>query len=226
MAEAGKARRGKAATKGKGKTKEEPEEADEEEEEDDGEWAAEAEDVTVTIAKASKKNNTITVYADDEDDTVELYGTDEVDTTDFKKGDEVVVSWFTDDDEDKVLTAIAEPGSDDEEEEGDEEDEAGDVELPDAIDNAEFVVTEAPNEKESTVEVKSDELELEFTLYFLDTMEVDFDDYPEGTKILVTAEKDTDGDMVATAVPEVVTDKKSKGKPKGGKAKGKTKKGK
>jgi len=190
----------------------------------------------VTVAKVDKEGNWIEATSDEYDGKVKVWTTDsiEFDLTDLSKGDTVTVSADgPDDDGEYILNAEpetegAEPDDDDDDAAKDDgEAEGGD--LPDAIEDEEFTVT-AIDTSESTIDVENDELELEFTLYFLDkgpASKVDFDDYEEGAKIKVSAEKDSQGDMVATEIPEVVTEKKSKksgaktsgGKKKGGKGK-------
>ena len=181
----------------------------------------ELEDATVTITKVSKKNNSITVEDEDDNETI-LVGAEDDMFEDYTKGEVVVVSAeWDDDDEEYKVTAIANA----------EEGGGGSNDLPDKIEDEEFVVTEVDT-KESTMEVESEELGLSFTLYFLDkgpASKVDFDDYEAGTKIKLEAEKDSQGDMVATAVPEVVEDDDKKDKKKqgakGGKKGGTKKKG-
>lgn len=168
------------------------------------------EDVTFTITKVSKKNNSITV--EDEDDTeATLVGGEDDMFDDYAKGEVVVISaeWDDDDEEYKVsaIANAAEP--------------AASVDLPDKIEDENFSVTEI-DAKESTMEVESEDLGLAFTLYFLDkgpASKVDFDDYEVGSIINLEAEKDSQGDMVATAVPEVIEEEKKskKGAKKGGK---------
>ena len=180
-----------------------------------GEEHEDIEDVTFTITKVSKKNNSITV--EDEDDTeATLVGRTDDMFEDYAKGEVVVISaeWDDDDDEYKV-SAIANAA----------ESEDGGGDLPDKIEDENFTITEM-DVKEQTMEVESEDLDLAFTLYFLDkgpASKVDFDDYEVGNIINLEAEKDSQGDMVATAIPEVVEEKKKK-KKKGGK-KGAAKKG-
>ena len=180
-----------------------------------GEEHEDIEDVTFTITKVSKKNNSITV--EDEDDTeATLVGSEDDMFEDYAKGEVVVISaeWDDDDEEYKVsvIANAAEP-------------EAGGGDLPDKIEDESFTITEM-DVKEQTMEVESEDLGLAFTLYFLDkgpASKVDFDDYEVGTVINLEAEKDSQGDMVATAVPEAVEEEKKGGK-KGAAKKGGTKK--
>lgn len=185
----------------------------------------------VTVESVDEEGNFITVESDKYDGTINIYTTEDIefDLTDLSEGDEVTVTTSEKDgDGDYVLTAEPEAEESDEsdEEDGDEEDgddEDGDDEgdeeesedgLPDVIEDETFevVTVDAP---ESTIDVKSDDLDLEFTLYFLDSgpaSKVDFDDYEPGAKIIVSAEKDSTGDLVATKVPKIAGAKEKKSK--------------
>lgn len=172
---------------------------------DDDDAPEDIEDETFELLKVSKAKKTIVV--EHNGDELELVGGDDIDLEGWKKGHMAVVSAEYDADEETwELTAIAEP-----EEEAEPAKDGDD--LPDEIEGAEMEVTEV-DEPNSTIDVKDEEYE--FTLYFLDTMKVDFDDFSVGDKITVTAEKDRSGDLVATEIPEKVGGKK--GGKKGGKA--------
>jgi hypothetical protein len=192
-------------------------------------------EVTVTVAKVEKAGQWIEVASDDYDGKVKVWTTDDIefDLTDLSKDDEVTVSAEgPDDDGDYILNTepevveSAEPEDEDEDETAKDED---DAELPDGIEDEQFEVVSVDAD-ESTIELTNDEFS--FTLYFLDTMEVDFDDYETGTKVKVSAEKDSQGDLVATEVPDIVKDKKKSAgksgakKGSGGKSKSKAKGGK
>lgn len=213
--EAPKGAKGGKGAKSNGKKPPKDEEPDDEDEE--VEWPEEAEDITVTVAKVGTKAdpNTLEVTGEGYDGKTVVWGTGDIDVTELDKGDDIVIDYETDGDGDKVLSSMAAAEAEDE-----PEDEDAKTDLPDAIEDVILEVVSV-NAEESTIEVKNDELE--FTLYFLDTMDVDFDDYKEGIKIDVDAEKDTAGDLVATKVP--VIQKKAGGKKseggkgaKGGKA--------
>lgn len=169
-------------------------------------WPAEAEDLVVTVDEVDPAN-TMLVSADEYDGQVKVWGTDKLDLTEIDDGATVKLDWITDADDDYVATSCAVIGADEPEEAVADVDAPDAAVLPDKIVGEDFTVVSV-DASNSTIEVKSDELTLEFTLYFLDTMQVDFDDYEDGTTIVVTAEKDADGDMVATAVP---TTKKATG---------------
>lgn len=174
------------------------------------EWPADLDEETVTVKKADKSGDWIEVEHDDYEGSVKVWTTDDIefDLTNLGKGDEVTVT-ATGPDEDGDYILSDEPTTE-EPEEPEEEKEEGD--LPDLIEDETFEVVEV-DAAESTIEVKSDDLDLEFTLYFLDTgdaAKVDFDDYEPDMKIIVSAEKDSQGDMVATAIPEVVKAKAKK----------------
>lgn len=185
------------------------------EEPDTNEWPDDGlDEETVTVAKVEKKGQWIEVESDDYEGTMKVWTTDDIDfdLTDLSKGDEVTVSATgPDDDGDYILSAEPETANGDEPEDEDEDAKPDeDDELPDAIEDVEFEVVSIDT-AESTMEVKNEEYE--FTLYFLDkgpASKVDFDDYEEGAKITVSAEKDSVGDMVATVVPEVVEEEKPK----------------
>lgn len=181
------------------------------------EWPEEGEDITAEVAKVGTKAdpNTLEVTSEDFDGKVVVWGTDKIDVTELSKGDSIVISYETDADDDKVLSVMEAA----EAEEPEDEEEAGDKtagdDLPDTIEEEEFEVTEI-DEENQTIDVKSDDLDIAFTLYFLDkgpASKVDFDDYTVGDTIIVSAEKDRQDDMVATVVPEVKK-AKSKGKKK------------
>lgn len=198
--------------------KDEPEPAD-------SEWPDEGEDETVTVGEVDD-GNTITVTSDEYEDEAMIWGTGEVDFTELEAGQQIVVSWETDEEGDKVASAFeeAEAEAEAEAETGDDEDA---VDLPDTIEGEEFVVVGEVDEENGSIPVKSDELELEFLLYVLEGVEIDWEDYPEGTKVVVSAEKDAGGDMVSTEAPEIVKDtkttKKGSTKKSGGKSSSKSK---
>ena len=200
----------KKSGKGKGKEKDtEPEPDEDQEWPDDG-----LDEVEVTVAKVEKEGNWIEVTADGYEDSIKVWTTEgiEFDLSSLDKGDEVTISTGEkDSDGEYVLSAEPETGGGDDPA-ADDPDES---ELPDAIEGDVFEIV-SMDASESIMDVKNDELE--FTLYFIDTVPVDFDDYEEGDKIVVTAEKDTSGDLVATEVP---TKKKTGKGGKGGKKKGK-----
>lgn len=212
-----KPKKGDKGAKGaKGKKKaEEPDDDDD----DEKEWPEEGEDEEVVVKKVGTKAdpNTIEVESEDYEGKTVLWGTGDIDVTELSKGDTITVTYETDGDGDKVLSAMeeAEAAKEDDDEGG------GDNDLPDSIEDVILEVVSV-NAEESIIEVKNDELE--FTLYFLDTMDVDFDDYEEGAKIKVDAEKDTAGDLVATVVPEIQKAKGKKAETAKGKGKGKGKK--
>jgi hypothetical protein len=180
---AAKAKTKPAATKTKAKPK--------------AEWPDEIEE-TVTVVSADGSGAFFTASSDDYDGTKDVYKTDaiEFDLTDLAEDDLVKITASLDGEGDYVLSEEPETeGAESEEADSD----APDNDLPDSIDGVEFEVVDvnAPN---STIDVKNEELE--FTLYFLDTMTIDFDDYAEGDTIIVSAEKDSFGDEVATEVPK------------------------
>lgn len=220
----------KAAKGGKkgGKKKEEPEEPETEE------WPAKAKELEVTVSSVDDDGNFINVTHDDYDGEALIYTSEKIefDLTDLEEDQVVTVSYKSDDDGDFILSAEPEPAEAEDPDEDEKKKEDEDNDLPDEIDDEQFEVVSVDGEN-STMEVKSDDLDLEFTLYFLDrgkASKVDFDDYEEGTIIKLSAEKDTTGDMVATQVPEVVEDEKPAKKTakggKGGKADKKTSGGK
>jgi len=203
----------KAKASGKKAKDEEPEE----EQDETGEWPDELDEVTVTVQSVEDDGNFFTAVSSEYDDTKDIYTTEKLakkfDLTDLEEGQEVTVSATMDDDGDYILSAnpeVVEASDDPDEEEGE-----GDNDLPDSLEDVEFVVA-ATNQAEGTISVKNDEME--FDLYLLDTVKWDEDDYPEGTKIIVSAEKDRAGDMVTTDAPEIVKAKKAGGKSGGKKA--------
>jgi hypothetical protein len=222
-----------AKDKKKSKAKAEPD--DDDDDDDEKEWPDDGlDEATITVKKVEKEGNWIEATSEDYEGVVKVWTTEGIDfdLTDLSKGDEITVTTAAkDDDGEYVLSeepeAAAEPEDEDEDEkEDDDENESND--LPDEIEDEEFEIVSI-DIPESTMEVKGEELE--FTLYILDTMEIDLDDYEEGDKIKVTAEKDSQGDLVATEVPTKVKAKKDKGgkaakggkkseSKKGGKAKG------
>jgi hypothetical protein len=179
-----------------------------------GEEKEDIEDETLELVSVKKSKNSVVVEWQDEE--VTLVGGDDVDVSDFKKGQSAKISASYDSDEEEwTLDSIEEP---------EEEEENGDgAELPDLIEDEEFLVGDI-DLKESTMEVTQVDGDLAFTLYFLDkgpSSKVDFDDYEEGAKISVSAKKDSVGDMVATAVPTVVEEEKKSAKKGSGKSSGK-----
>lgn len=208
----------KKTAKGKGKVKDEEPEDDETETEteEETEWPDDGlDEETVIVTKVEKKGQWIEVESDKYEDTIKVWTTDEIETdlTDFSKGDEVTITTSEkDDDGEYVLTEEPvgeEPNEDPDDDEENEEGGGGDDDLPESIEDDIFEVVNV-DAGASTMDVKNDDLE--FTLFFLDTMKVDFDDYEEGAKIKVSAEKDRAGDLVATEIPEIQKAKKSGGK--------------
>jgi len=193
------------------------------------EWPDELDEETVTVVSVEEDGNYFTAKHDDYDGEKDIYTTKgiEFDFSDLEEDQEVTVSAEVDGDGDYILSG--EPEVEDEEpEEGKKKDDEDD-ELPDAIEDEEFEVVSI-DANESTIDMKNDDIE--FTLYFLDqgpASEVDFDDYSEGDKVTISAEKDSSGDLVATEIPKKKKAKKDtakKGDKKGGKAADKKKGGK
>jgi ribosomal protein L12E/L44/L45/RPP1/RPP2 len=183
---------GKATSKGAGK-KAAPE-ADE--------WPAKSGGEQVVVDSVDEDGNFVMVTADVYDGAAKVWTTPDIEFNleDLEEGQEIAIAYMTDSDGDFVLRAepelMGEPEGEPEPEEND---------LPDELEDEEFDVVSI-DKQNSTIDVKSDSLDLEFTLYFLDrgpASKVDFDDYEEGNTIVVSAEKDTVGDMVATAIPSV-----------------------
>lgn len=204
----------KPAKKKKAKAKAKPEP------EANGDWPDSLDEDTVTVKKVAKDGNWIEVESDEYEGTKKVWTTDgiEFDLTDLSKGDEVTLTTGEQDDDeeyiltDEPVTAEEEAEEEDAEEEDDEKGAkaAADDELPDSIEDEQFSVVSIDTTNQ-TIDVKNDDLDLEFTLFFLDkgpASKVDFDDYEEGTVIKIDAEKDSIGDMVATKVPEVVEEEK------------------
>lgn len=205
---------------------------DDDDEPTTAEWPDDGlDEVTVTVAKVDKDGNWIEVESDEYEGKIKVWTTDSIDfdLSDLSKGDEVVVTTGEKDDDDEyVLTddpVVEEPNDDD-----NDGSDGGENNLPESIEDVEFEITEIDTDNQ-TIEVKSDEYE--FTLFFLDkgpASKVDFDDYEVGNKVTFSAEKDSVGDMVATSIPEIVEEKKSKAakssKSKGGKSKSPSKGGK
>lgn len=206
-----KARRGRP----KG-SKNRPKETEEETSDDefDPDEEDEIEDRDVIIISVKKTDNTAKVNLNGAE--FKIFGTDEVDLTEFAKGEIITVSAAKDEDGDFVVTsAEASQGVEPEDDEI-----PGDDEIPDSVDD-ETVEVVSVNSSDDTLTVKMED-DTEFELFFLDSgedadgndwSEFDLDDYSEGQKIVVSAEKDDDGDLVASVFP------KAAGKGKAGKKK-------
>jgi ribosomal protein L12E/L44/L45/RPP1/RPP2 len=171
------------------------------------EWPAKTKGLDVTVESIDDDGNFIMVESDDYDGPAKVWTTPDIDfdLETLEEGQEITVAYTTDADDDFVLSSEPVLAEEEAEEEEAEEDEApaADNDLPDELEDEEFEVVSI-DKTNSTMDVKSDALDLEFTLYFLDrgpAGNVDFDDYEEGNTIVVSAEKDTVGDMVATVVP-------------------------
>jgi hypothetical protein len=176
-----------------------------------GDWPAKTKALSVVVESVDEEGNFVMVESDDFDGAAKVWTTPDIDFAleDLAEGTDITVAYATDDDGDFVLQA--EPTVAAQEEDEEEEDEfdaaapAAENDLPDEVEDEEFQVVSI-DKTNSTMEVKSDTLDLEFTLYFLDrgpASAVDFDDYEEGNTIVLSAEKDTVGDMVATVVPAI-----------------------
>ena len=165
-------------------------------------WPEEGEDAEVVVVELD--GNIITVESDDFDGSTLIYGTDEVDFTDLVESQVVTVSWVTDEEGDKVATAMEAAGAPEPEDEPNE--------LPDAIEGERFEVVGAVDEDNGVIPVKNDEWE--FNLYVLDGVDIDWDDYEVGKQITVNAERDTQGDMVASEAPALVKAAAKKAAPK------------
>lgn len=181
------------------------------------EWPEEGEDETVTVSEID--GNTVTVTSDEYEGEAVIWGTDEIDLSEVDEGAVIIVSWETDDVGDKVATEFE---AQDAEPEADEDEEAEENDLPDAIEGEEFEVVGEVDEDNGSIPVKSDELELEFDLYVIEGVDVDWEDYSVGTKIIVNAEKDVQGDMSTDEAPALVK-KKSATKKSGSSSKAKSK---
>lgn len=211
-----------AASKGKAKPVDDDDDDDDDDETPDNDTPETGpvpdigEDEKVTVVKVIKKDNQIVVESEAWDDTPTLWGNEELDVTEFAKGTQLIVNFQIDDEGDYVLSTAEEAPADDDDDDEDEkpapkatgkkkpaakDDDEG--ELPDSIDEMTMVVTSVQAD-ESTINVENDEEGLSFTLYFLTETEIDFDDYEEGDKIIVSAVKDNVGDMVSQDAPEKV----------------------
>jgi hypothetical protein len=208
--------KGKSSTARKGKPKdeepEEPEASDEFDPEEDDEFEG-----NVTVLKVTKKDNIAHVSAGDVE--FDLFGTDDVDLTAYKKGDEFHATAEKDNEGDFVVSEVGEA-----QEEG--ETPGDEAEVPDSVENEKVTIVSV-NSDEDTLTIAMED-ETEFELFFLDEgeddngkdwAEFDLDDFSEGQTITISAEKDQDGDMLASVFPEA---EKAKGKGKG-KGKGKAK---
>jgi hypothetical protein len=190
--------------------------AEEPEDETTAEWPDSLEDEEVTVGDIDGDGNFFEATSDSYEGAKNVYTTKgiEFDLTDLSEGQTVTISATLDSDGDYILDGEPEPEEASDEDKGAKAapDEAG-ADLPDKIEDEVFGITGIDGENQ-TWEVENDELGLSFTLYFLDKgpgSDTDFDEYAAGDKVKVTAEKDTEGDMVATAVPEKVTAKGGKG---------------
>lgn len=199
-----KPKKSKAKSKGKEKD-EEPEDND-----DAGEWPDELDEEEVTVRSVGDDGAHFVAVSSSYDEEVNIYTRQdlEFDPETLSKGDVVTVTAEKDDEGDYILSAEPDVA------EGDGNDDDNGNDLPDSLEDVEFEVV-STNQSEGTIDVKNDEME--FSLYLLDTVKWDEDDYPEGAKITVSAEKDRAGDMVTTDAPEVVKAKKSGGKKAAGK---------
>ena len=171
-------------------------------------WPTEADDLDVVVDEADTDGNFVMVTHDDYDGPAKVWTTADIDFAleDLEEGQALTISYESDPDDDFILNA--EPTIEEEPEDEEAGAAAAADELPDELEDAEFDVVSI-DKTSSTMEVKSDELDLAFTLYFLDrgpASKVDFDDYEEGSTIILSAEKDTVGDMVATKVPPLKED--------------------
>lgn len=194
-------------------------------------WPDELDEEDVTVSEVDDDGNYFVATADGFKGTKQVFTTDDIDFdfSDLSEDDVVTITAALDDDGDYILSgepvlAEAEPVEEEEEEPEDEDEDEKESDLPESIEDVAFVVKKV-NAGESTLDVENDDLA--FELFFLDqgpASEVDFDDYEEGVTIIVSAEKDSQGDMVATEVPKV---KKTTGrKPAAGRKTTTTRKGK
>jgi hypothetical protein len=174
-------------------------------------WPDDLEDEEVTVSEVDDDGNYFVAAANGFKGTKQVFTTDDIEfeLTTLEEDDVVTITAALDDDGDYILSAEPELAESETEEEPDEdEDEAEDEDaeesdLPESVEDVEFIVKKV-NAGESTIDVENDDLA--FELFFLDqgpASEVDFDDYEEGVTIIVSAEKDSQGDMVATEVPKV-----------------------
>lgn len=181
--------------------------------EDDPEgWPETAEDLQVTVSEVDEQNF-ILVDHDDYGTGEKVWGTKKLDLTDLAEGDTIIIDYFTDDENDKVASTFEKQEAP---EPADNAEGGSTNDLPDKIEGMELEVTGECDTQNGTIPVRSEELETDFLLWVLDTMKPDWDDFTEGVKFTVTAEKDQMGDLVATEMPEVVKAKGAKAAPKGG----------
>ena len=163
----------------------------------------EADGVIVKVGEAIGDLNYINVESTDGNEFA-VYGTADVNLLAFSEGDFIALTAAKDGDGDWVASAADEAEAPDG---GGAAVEPGD--LPDSIEDVVVVVTDGPDLVQQTIDVENDELGLSFKLWFLSDgpaggKNVDINNYPVGTKIKVTAEKDRMGDLVATVVPEII----------------------
>lgn len=163
-------------------------ESDDDEDEDDDDIEDDEEEETKPTAKKKPAPKKKKVEEEDEEDDDEDEDEEDDDGDDEDEDEEEDDDDEDDDDEDE------EDGDDedDDEEEDDDEDEAED----DSNLEGTFTVV-STNESESTFTLKEIDSDLYFSPEVID--EVDFDAFKKGDKVAVTAEKDGDGDWVATA---------------------------
>lgn len=175
-------------------------------------WPDEAEDLEVTVDSVDD-DNFMLVSHDEYGSEEKVWGTKELDLTEIEPGATITVTYFTDDEDDKVATAF---------EVQETSESGGSSDLPDKITEMEFEVVGNIDRDDWKMDVRNDDYE--FTLYVLENANPDWDDYEEGTKIIVTCAKDREGDMTTKEAPVVVTSGAKKGG-KGGSKGRKTSKG-
>lgn len=172
-------------------------------------WPDELDEEDVTVSEVDDDGNYFVATAEGYKGTKNVYTTDEIefDLTDLSEDDVVTITATVDDEGDFILSEEPVVGeaeeAEEEEPDAEEEDDETESDLPDTIEGGVFTVVKV-NSGESTIDVKNDDYA--FELFFLDqgpASEVDFDDYEEGMTITFSAEKDAQGDMVATEVPKV-----------------------
>lgn len=129
-----------------------------------------------------------------------VYFTADMDTSEIGQGRKVMITYYTDDDNDKVLNEAPELV---------ESDSASSTNgIPDEFEDVVFVVT-GLDEEQNIIHIESDELGYSLPLYVVaDAGSVD--EYAAGDKIRVTAEKDPEGDMLSKVLPDKVAATKQK----------------
>lgn len=194
-----------SAPKGKAAPAPEPDEPDEPEAAPAAEWPDDASGLIVIVDSVEDEGNWFLASHSDYEGEKKVWVGPGVtfDLTELAVASAVAISGSLDQDGEYILSADPEP-VEAEQGGGDEPDEAEKPELPKKIADVKATVTGDIDTDNYTIPVRVEELDIDFLLYVLENVPIDWADYKVGTEItIVEATRDSSGDLCTKTAPTV-----------------------